>query len=411
MAEFTYSGLLSYCRAPLGRDGGEGSPGLFEYAAREAARLLSAPADLRLFAELRTDVYEAVFAGRKSVRAITARRYKKVTSHRLFANLENCVFLDCVARGKAISVCRAEKRSNGAIAFAPPARLRAELTDPSLPGARKVEKRLRRGAAKPSPLGERLIRRRLAPLKMRTISDLMRSAQSDRRFLARYNEETFFRGIVVGKRVCNDADLFYFFTSDSFNRVLDLYQKPVRTAFAALYFISGYNFELKDVYSVGSVFSGEDQALSRENEKKRSEATSELITVMKRGNEDEILSIAARVGLRLLGVELPPLDVNETTALADNYTLYAGVTNLGACFIAATAKCRGKLERKLGADAERIYAAARFMSGYSKVLAFCDNLTKPENCGGMISEAPGYKEAALVAKIAGKAKYVGEVKL
>ena len=101
-------------------------------------------------------------------------------------------------------------------------------------------------------------------------------------------------------------------------------------------------------------------------------------------------------------------------ALADNYTLYAGISNISAAFIAITKNesiTLHMLSKRLGADFDRVMRAAEELSGYDKVVSLCNCVALLEKDKNFeISELEGYGEAVALQNRIGYANDMSEVK-
>ena len=260
-----------------------------------------------------------------------------------------------------------------------------------------------------------LAAKKLVNIRLRLLVDLMKSAQSDRRFIARFNEELFFKNVVVGTRKLAASDVFLFYSGEGANQYINIKSKPVQIAAIALYSIASKGLELSDIYSIEKIFPTQEGAWHiRGKDNLKIEASNEFMSILRSADFDATISMLAQMGLALLRIELPKIDLSEVKALADNYTLYAGIANIGAAYISITKDesiTLRMLSKRLGADFDRVMKTAELFLRYDKVASLCNSVALLEKDKNFeISELEGCADVIALQEKTGGLKNMSEVK-
>lgn len=409
-----YSDFLLSCSHPLGKGSEESANGLFDYTAKLCSEIFSEQT-LEVFKEYKIDVFEVIFSGKNTISELTKKAYGS-KHHALLPMLERCVFLSEAVKGNLLFYCAIEKK-NGIASLGEPEQIRFILEgEAPLKFRKKLEKNNGRIIPeKKMTLFRILAAKKLVNIRLKLLVDAMKSAQSDRRFIARFNEEIFFKNILMGTRRLAASDVFLFFSGEGANQYINIKSKPVQIAAIALYSIATKNLELSDIYSVEKIFPTQEGAWHiRGKDNLKIEAANEFVSILRSADFDAIISMLSQMGLALLKIKLPQIDLSRVKALADNYTLYAGISNISAAFIAITKNesiTLHMLSKRLGADFDRVMRAAEELSGYDKVVSLCNCVALLEKDKNFeISELEGYGEAVALQNRIGYANDMSEVK-
>ena len=363
--------LLLRCANPLDIRGGESSDGLFRYAANTAKALLKE--DVGVYKKLKLSVYEGILSGSRTVSQLTRKAYPNATEP-LCTKLMPCVFLDLLIRGKPLFIYNIDPDS---FALSPPRQITAELTGDTK-GFEKAAAALRR-SSRPRFLFPFGLKQHAEELSLKVSVSLMRSAADDLRFISRFNEENFFRGV----------------SEKSFaSPHLDLSEKPVKLGFISLYAMTFFGLDSSDLFAVSGVFGFTDKGVRSKDDNRRS-ASAELSAKLRQGKLSELAELADKMGERLLELSLPPVDPDDPVSLARSCTLYAGLAQLGKAYLTALSPLEIALvPDSPGASYTAAKERARLMSRYDHVLMLCQEILtlltaqKPQ-----LSALKGYRQA------------------
>ena len=366
--------LLLHCTHPLDSSGSETAEGLFRYAADAVKALLKE--ELAVYEKLKLSVYDSVISGTRTVSRLTRKKYPHAAEP-LCAKLMSCVLLDLLTRGKPLFIYGIT--DNGAVQLR---QITAELSG-NTEGLEKQAVMLQKSAVHRSPSAFGL-KRRTEELNLKVSVSLMRSAADDLRFISRYNEETFFRGLPPGS-----------FASP----FLDLSEKSVRNGFAALYAMTFFGLTESDLFTVSGVFGFTDAGV-RSKDDLRLRAAKELAGMIGRGDLHSMAEMADKMGARLLMLPLPEINADDPASLAQGCTLYAGCARLGKAYIAALAPLEiAIVPDDIGSSHKAAKQRALLLSRYDSVLALCQEiltLTTTKKC--QICSLKGYGQSVALAQ-------------
>ena len=362
--------LLLRCANPLDLSGNESSDGLFRYAAGTVKALLKE--ELAVCEKLKLSLYDFILSGIHTVAELTRKKYPHAPEQQC-VRLMPCLFLHLLIQGKPLFICGIDPVTH---ALSSPRQIRVELTG-STAGFENVIAALQKSSRprSPFPFGQK---RRAEELRLKISVGLMQSAADDLRFISRFNEETFFRGL----------------PENSFaSPLLDLSEKAVRNGFAALYAITFFGLTDSDLFTVSGVFGFTDTGV-RSKDDKRQKAAAELAGKIGRSDRYELAEMADKMGARLLELALPPADADDPMALAGSCTLYAGLAQLGKAYLTALSTLEIAIVPDApGASYSAAKERARLMSRYDNVLLLCQGiLTMLTAKKPQLSSLNGYRQ-------------------
>lgn len=342
--------LLLYCSRPLNDYGHESRDGLFRYAADAAKALLKE--EIPAYSKLKLPVYDGILSGRHTVAELTRKKYPHAPEQ-LCVKLMPCVLLDLLTKRKPLFIYPI---TDGSVTQ--PQQLTCGLSG-SAEGLEKLAAALQKSASRersPFPLG---LKRRTENLRLKVSVSLMRSAADDLRFISRYNEETFFRGL-------SEQD----FTS----KLLDLSDKQVRTGFTVLYAMTFFGLTESDVFSVDGVFGFTDTGVRSKDDTRRN-AAKELSERIRQGDPSRLGKLADKMGEKLLELPLPPVNADDPVTLARSCTLYAGFSQLGKAYLTALSPLEIALvPDNIGVSHQAAKQRAKLLSQYDNALMLCQGI-------------------------------------
>lgn len=370
--------LLLRCANPLDIRGNESSDGLFRYANATAKALLKEEA--AVYERLKLSVYEGILSGSQTVAELTRKAYPNAPEP-ICAKVMPCVFLDLLTTGKPLFVFGIDPDS---YALSAPRQIRAELTEVN--GFEAAAAALKKSSRprSPFPFG---LKRRTEELRLKVSVSLMRTAAEDLRFISRYNEETFFRGV----------------SEKSFaSPHLDLSEKSVKIGFISLYAMTFFGLSDSDLFAVSGVFGFTDKGVRSKDDNRRS-AAAELSVKFKQGELSELKELAEladKMGARLLELPLPPVDANDPISLARSCTLYSGFAQLGNAYLTAFSPLEiAIVPDDPGPSYKAAKERARLMCRYDNVLMLCQGiLTLLTAKKPVLSALKGYKQTQQLAQ-------------
>ena len=367
--------LLLHCGQPLTDDGSESREGLFRYASSAVKALLKE--EITVYEKLKLSVFDGVLSGRHTVAELTEKKYPHAPEQ-LCAKLMPCVLLDLLTKGKPLFIYKISTDS----CDMPLLQITAELFG-NVQGMEKLALKKLSSRRSPFPFG---LKRRTEELRLKVSVSIMRSAFDDLRFISRYNEETFFRGV-----------------PEPSSPIIDLSDKSVRNGFTMLYAMTFFGFSAEDLFTVDSVFGFTDIGV-RSKDDMRPKAAAELFHRIKQDDIDGLAEMVDEMGAKLMELPLPDLNVNDPITLAQNCTLYAGLAQIGKAYIAALSP----VETVLIPDASKSsYKAAKqragLLSQYDHALTLCQGvltlltMKKPQ-----LSSLKGYSQALQLQQLTEK---------
>ena len=362
--------LLPHCSQPLNDYGHESKNGLFHYAATAAKALLKEEAPA--YGKLKLSVYDGILSGRHTVAELTCKKYPHAPEQ-LRDKLMPCLFLHLLTKGKPLFIYPI---TDGSVTR--PQQLTCELSG-SAEGLEKLAAALQKSASRehaPFPLG---LKRRTEDLRLKVSVSLMRSAADDLRFISRYNEETFFRGLSE---------------QDFASPLLDLSDKQALTGFTVLYAMTFFGLSDSDVFTVDGVFGFTDTGV-RSKDDTRLSAAKELSEKLKENDPRRLGQLADKMGAKLLELALPPVDPDDPVALAHGCTMYAGFAQLGKAYLTALPPLEIALvPDSPGEHCQPAKTRASLMSRYDSALQLCQEiLTLPTVKKPLLSSLKGYNQA------------------
>ena len=366
--------LLLYCFQPLNDYGSESKNGLFRYAADTVKSLLKE--EIKVYDKLKLSVYDGILSGSRTVSELVRKKYPHATEQ-LCTRLMPCLMLDLLLSGKPLFIYKIDPDS---YAMSSPQQITAELSGSfqKTQGTEKLASALKRSSSRRSPFPFGL-KRRTEELRLKVSVSLMRSAFDDLRFISRFNDETFFRGI----------------SDKSFSSTLiDLSDKSVKSGFAALYAMTFFGLSAADIFSVDSVFGFTDTGV-RSKDDIRPKAAAELSARIMKNDTADLSEMADKMGEKLLELSLPAIDVNDPISLAQSCTLYAGFAQLGKSYTAACSPLEITIvPDEPGPSYKAAKQRAKLMAQYEYALTLCGEIQtlltakKPQ-----LSSLKGYKQA------------------
>lgn len=362
------SDLLPYCSTPLNDYGHESKNGLFQYAAAAVKALLKE--ETAAYDKLKLSVYDSILTGMTTVARLTRKKYPHA-HEQLCARLMPCVLLDLLTKGKPLFIYPITRKG-----LEPPRQITAELSG-SAEGLEKLAAALKKTPRRsPFPLG---LKRRTEELRLKVSVSLMRSAADDLRFISRYNEEIFFRGLSEQDFAC---------------RFLDLSDKQVLTGFTVLYAMTFFGLSDSDVFTVDGVFGFTDTGV-RSKDDTRLSAAKELSERLKENDPRPLGQLADKMGAKLLELALPSVDPDDPVSLAHGCTMYAGFAQLGRAYLTALPPLEIALvPDSPGEHCQPAKTRAGLMSRYDSALQLCQEiLTLPTAKKPLLSSLQGYNQA------------------
>ena len=379
--------LLKYCGSPLDREESEQIFSYASFAVKKMFRKLGKPYD-----KLKLSVFEGIFSGINSISEITLKKYSGCSQAQQ-KMLMSCVTLDEICRGRPVFFYPISEE-NGKYRLLQPVKLDVRL-EGNIDGLEKTADKIRRSSESKisgSLLTLPLAKKRKSVL-IKTGAAVMKTSVNELAFVTRFNEETFFKNVPMEP-----------FEKGSLN----ISEKDLLGAFAALYAMTFYGLSFRDIYTVDEVFGFSDVGIRSKDTAKR-EAAMGLSEEIKRNDKEQIISTLRKMGETLLKVPLPEIDVKNFVTLAENYVFYNAASDMGRSFIKAAelesesmASCLGNLVKADDGFAAALKRAA-LLEDYKFAARLCEEMASlAENGQSTVSKARNRKKAAEVQKRAEK---------
>ena len=154
----------------------------------------------------------------------------------------------------------------------------------------------------------------------------------------------------------------------------DFSKEKTRVNFCVLYAIAYGGYSIGDIYSRNTVF----EESSPETDRKLSDLSSDLLTILYNGNGIEIAGVLINMIVKFTESELPPVDLNDLDTVLENYSVYYAVANLAAIcdnIFRIDSDNRSSMREYLNKHSFLNYWTVidrlSFMKQYSAVVSFC----------------------------------------
>lgn len=215
---------------------------------------------------------------------------------------------------------------------------------------------------------------------------ILTASQKDLAFVTRFNDEYFFKEL--------DLSPFY-------NNRLDFSEKTVLTAFTALYAMTFKGLSFEDIYRIDEVFAFSEAGIRSKDDARR-QAAEELAELLIHNDIDKLSQAVQKMGERLWGIGLPPVDEKKPVFNAKNYENYVAAAALGKAYIVAkknNLELTEAMRKNMGEDFEKTEKRAKLLCDYKYAADYCLEIqTLGERGCADYTAAYSYKEVKKLAE-------------
>ena len=205
---------------------------------------------------------------------------------------------------------------------------------------------------------------RLVALNNTQMRRFMESAKKNAEFIERFNSELFFKHCFYKGTRISPAELSKFYQTSPYFHTINLSTPADRQPFIALYAMAFYGCTAEDIFSIDGIFSMQPERFA-DNAKKT--AANSVFNLLLRDDRTEMEAAIVQMGSALIAIQPPRVVLSEMHILAKNYTMFAGLSEIGRVYadVAATFK---------GTSYPAVKSAAA-LAEYGRLTELCNLLT------------------------------------
>ncbi|MDR2558120.1 MAG: hypothetical protein LBC86_01035 [Oscillospiraceae bacterium] len=300
------------------------------------------------------------------------------------------LLLKLILKGKRVYFSRLFM-NDGCFEFSPPEQIVFEAACPKL--NKRFQKKQRASAVSKTHLKK--ITGYLAAVNGEVLLGLLKAAKRDFEFILHFNSEMFHHNLTAKGLTFAKETVTGIYEEEKYTKIIDLSNARERMGFISLYAITFHELKLADLYSVDGIFTLQQNRAA--DEKKRL-AGQEVFELVFTENREEIKARTAKMAQVLKVLALPGINLNITSDVKKNYTLYCAMGDIGRSF--------SRLILSDDKDFESAIKTAKRLSFYKLIEKYYDELAS-----GISSIEKGdiYKNVMMFAGAADGKKTAGEL--
>ena len=218
----------------------------------------------------------------------------------------------------------------------------------------------------------------LESVRLAALQYTMQRCMSYKELIDKYNARRFSTNLRLNNRPAGLDEINAAMSLKKDRLFADFSKEKTRINFSVLYAVAYGGYTMEDIFSKNTVF--EENSLKKE--KRLSDLSSELLTILYNGNGIEISSMMINMIGKFSEIELPPVDLNDLNVVLDNYSVYYAVANLAAIcenifkFDSENqSSMREYLNRHAFFNYWTVIDRLMLMKQYSAVVSFCYKLS------------------------------------
>lgn len=291
------------------------------------------------------------------------------------------VIAEAIAAGSRIDFCPFVE-DDGIITVSEPELVTFAAVGATPKTAKYIARKNRRHLRKPEFLRRRLydrISRSLDKARFRILNAYMKAAMADRMFIARFNDGEFYNHLSLKGGRVGHIEAEVLMTGKGANKYVNIADRGVRTANIALYAIACKGFPFEDMYSVGTVFTFQQ---NRNIDVKKADAANEFFKMTFCGEKHNLIKTYTTMSEAFLELPVVPVNMRDIKLLRDNYVRYAALANLARGYeiaMSANSDFRRKVRKNLIKKYWTINDRISFFAGYRKVTEACELIAAAED--------------------------------
>lgn len=274
----------------------------------------------------------------------------------------------------------------------------AYVTDPEI--IQLPEKKKKKSAAKDDSDAEAGLNKRanliLESVRLAALKYTMQRCMDYKELVDKYNFRRFSTRLRLNNRPADIEEINAAMAVRKDMLFADFSKENTRINFSMLYAIAYGGYTMEDIFSRDSVFDNRGY----EREKRLSDLSSELLTILYNANGIEISGMLINLIISFTRLELPPVDLKDLSSVIEYYPVYYAIANLAAIlesiFTSDTgikAEMKEYLKRHTFYNYWTVTERLSLMKQYSKVVSFCYKLANFDI--EMYREEPEYQGTVL----------------
>jgi hypothetical protein len=170
----------------------------------------------------------------------------------------------------------------------------------------------------------------LAEINGEVILGLLAAAKRDFDFIIHFNSEMFHHNLTAKGLSFTKETVFGIYEEEKYTKIIDLSDIRERMGFISLYAMTFYGLSLDDIHSVDGIFTL--QSNHREADDKKRLAGQQVFELVFTENRAEIKARTAKMAETLRNLPLPDINLNISSLIKKNYTLYCAIGDIGRSF-------------------------------------------------------------------------------
>jgi len=194
---------------------------------------------------------------------------------------------------------------------------------------------------------------------------VMQSAKKNAEFVERFNGELFFRHSSYQGRRLNTKELFEFYETDPYFKIINLSSAYDKQPFIALFALAFHGCTVQDLYTIDGIFSMQPE---READNAKKSAGNDVFNLILRNDRAEIDNVLLQMGQTLLKLQPPRVNLGDTGMLAKNYTLFIGLSEMARVYMRTVQSIQTP-------QAEQTVNAANTLMNYAPLVQLCNSIS------------------------------------
>lgn len=230
-------------------------------------------------------------------------------------------------------------------------------------------------------------------IELSVVKYYMKRVLSEKALIDKVNFRRFSIGLRLNNRPITLEEMTALLRAKKEGCYFDFTDVTIRLGLSALYAVTYKDFDFADIYSVSYVFSEK----SSQQERRLTEAASELLDLLYNGNGIEIAGVFVRMIQTFVNLPLPPLKSVDLMQICKNYTVYYAVTSLAYILDGAFSKnqeFKSYIRHKMISNYWAVYQRILNLKQFSTVVSLCHVLSKLDL--QLYRDLPSYQETLIL---------------
>ena len=205
----------------------------------------------------------------------------------------------------------------------------------------------------------------------------MQNSIQYKELIDKYNYRRFSTNLRLNSRPAEVEEINAVMYANRNKFVADLSNTKTRINFSVLFAIAYGGYKLEDLYSKNTVFENSED----EREKKLSDLTSDLLTIICNCNGVEIANMFIKIIKSFSHIDLPVVNMNDLGSIMDNYSIYYAAASLASVcesifrFDGMNGQLRRYIKKHTIDNYWNFMDKIMLMKQYTVVVSFCYKLS------------------------------------